>query len=189
MIGGKAFYGTSWLTRGSDVEVATGFTEVEAFAQYQVFRSDRHAGAVKVAGGIPANFDSGARPSLSSDGADLEVSALYGRSIIFQPVKIFAAAEIGLRKRFSDSADQVRFLTTFGIEPSDRWTILLDTYSVKSLENERAEGVDFDIFKVQPSLVWQATDRISIQTGITEEVAGRNIALGRTFFLGLRTSF
>lgn len=188
-VGGKVFYGTSWLTRGSSIESASGVTEFETFAQYQVSRNERHAFAVKLTGGIPTSFESGARPSVKSDGADLEISALYGRSITFAPIKTFFAAEVGYRRRFGDAADQLRFLTTIGVEPSDRWTILLDMFSVKSLRNERLSGADFDVVKIQPSIVWRATKRFSFQVGVTEEIAGRNLALGTTYFIGLRTRF
>ena len=188
-VGGKIFYGTSWLTRGENIESASGITEFETFAQYQVSRNDRHAFAVKLTGGIPTSFESGARPSVESDGADLEISALYGRSVTFEPIKTFAAAEIGFRKRFSDSADQFRFLTTIGVEPSDRWAILFDMFSVTSLRNERANGADFDVVKIQPSIVWRTTRRFSFQAGATKEIAGRNLALGTTYFIGVRARF
>lgn len=188
-LGGKVFYGTSWLTRGTEVESASGFTEFEGFAQQQVFRNDRHAGAVKIAAGVPSGFEAGARTALQSEGVDLEFSLLYGRSVTFRPIKTFAAAEVGVRKRFSDSADQIRFLTTVGVEPSERWTFLFDTYSVKSLRNDATDGADFDVVKIQPSLVWRATRRFSFQAGVSEEITGRNLDLGTTYFLGLRTQF
>ena len=188
-IGGKALYGTSWLTRGSSVETTSGFTEFESFAQYQVSRNERHAAAVKLTGAIPTRLESGARPSTQSNGADVEISALYGRSITFKPVKTFASAEIGYRRRFSDAADQLRLLTTIGVETGRRWTVLLDMFSVKSLGNQRLDGADFDVVKIQPSIVWRASRRFSFQAGVTEEVAGRNLALGTTYFIGMRTQF
>jgi len=189
MIGGKVFYGTSWLTRGTDVETASGFSEIEGFAQYQVFRTGRHAGSVKIAAGVPGDLSSGARASLQSNGADAELSLLYGRSIKFEPIKIFAAAEVGYRKRFSDSADQARLLTTIGVEPSERWTFLLDTFTVLSAGNELSGGADYDIVKIQPSVIWRASKRFAVEAGVTQEIAGRNIVLGRTVFVGLRTRF
>lgn len=188
-LGGKVFYGTSWLARGAEIETASGFTELEAFAQYQVFRTGWRAGAVKVAGGVPTNFDSGVRPDLQNDGADVEISALYGQGIVFEPVKVFATAEVGYRRRFGDAADQTRLLTTVGVEPDERWTFLLDTFSVKSLENEAGDGADYDIVKIRPSVIWRATQRLAVQAGMSEEIAGRNVALGRTYFLGFWTRF
>ncbi len=89
----------------------------------------------------------------------------------------------------SDDADQLRMLTTIGIEPSDCWTLLVDTFSVKSLRNERLDGADYDVLKIQPSIVWRATKRFSLQAGVSKEITGRNLALGATYFIGLRTRF
>ena len=188
MIGGKAFYGASWLTRGATVETASGFSEYEGFAQVQAFRSPRHAGAIKLAAGSSANFGSGARPSLQSDGVDAEIAGLYGRTFTYAPVVTFVSTEFGYRRRFGEAADQLRLLTTFGAD-FDRVTILVDTFSVKSLRNEEPGGADFDVFKLQPSVVVPFAKRFAIQAGVSWEAAGRNIDLGETYFLGLWTKF
>jgi hypothetical protein len=188
-IGGKALYGTSWLTRGSDIETASGFSEVEVYVQHQAFRSPAHAGAVRLAVARPANFSSGARPELQSNGVDIDISALYGRNIITTPLKIFTTTEVGYRKKFSDSADHIRMDATVGIEPSDRFLVLFDFFSTVSIQNEDVGGADFDIVKIQPSLLWRASRRWAFQAGMTEEVASRNISTGRTYFFGLWTSF
>jgi hypothetical protein len=188
-IGGKALYGTSWLTRGSDIETASGFSEVEAYVQYQAFRSSTHAGAIRIAIARPANFSSGARPELQSNGVDIDISALYGRNIITTPVKVFITTEFGYRKRFSDSADHIRMDATIGFEPSDRFLVLFDFFSTVSMKNEDVGGADFDIVKIQPTLLWRASRRWAFQVGMTEEVASRNISTGRTYFFGLWTSF
>ncbi len=188
-IGGKALYGTSWLTRGAATEVASGFSEVEGYAQYQVLRSPAHASAVRLVVARPAKFSSGSRPELQSNGVDIDISTLYGRNIISAPVKIFATTEIGYRKRFSDSADHIRMDATIGVEPSERFLFLFDFFSTISIQNETADGADFDIVKIQPSLLWRASKRWAFQVGMTEEIASRNISTGRTYFLGLWTSF
>lgn len=188
-VGGKAFYGTNWLRRGSETETESGFSEIELFAQQQVYRDPRHAVAVKLTTAGPTAFTSGIRPDLENKDFDVEASALYGATIVYRPVRLFAAAEAGFRKRFGAPADQVRFLTTIGFEPSGRWVFMLDTFSIKSLENEAPGGVDFDVFKVRPSVSWRASSRVAVQAGIEEELAGRNIVQGRTFFIGLWTRF
>lgn len=189
MIGGKVVYGTSWLTRGATAETATGFSELEAFGQYQLFRNGRHAGAVRVAIARPSGFGSGARAALQSDGPDLQLSALYGRNLSDGPVKIFAVADAGLRKRFGDAADEARFQATLGAEPGGGFLLLLDSYATLSFRNEDPGGGDYDIVKIQPSVVWRLSRRWTFQAGVTEEVAGRNIDLGRTYFFGIWSRF
>ncbi len=188
-LGGKALYGTSWLTRGGATETASGFSEVEAYVQHQVFRSPIHAGAVRLAVARPANFASGARPELQSNGIDMDVSALYGRNIINTPVKVFTATEVGYRKRISDSADHIRVDATIGLEPSENFLFLFDFFSTISMQNESVGGADFDIVKIQPSLLWRIRPMWAFQVGMTEEISGRNISTGRTYFFGLWSRF
>ena len=189
MLGAKAVYGTTWLRRGADIETATGFSEIEGFGQYQVFRSNIDAGSARVAFSRPSNFSSGARPALQSDGVDIDASILYGRNLADDGLKIFTTIEAGFRKRTGAAADQVRLQSTVGIEPSEKWLLLVETFATISLRNEQNNGADFDVVKVQPSVLWSYSKRWGIQIGATEEITGRNIALGRTFFIGLWSRF
>ncbi|WDI30023.1 hypothetical protein PUV54_08635 [Hyphococcus flavus] len=188
-IGGKALYGTSWLRRGIETDAASGFSEIEAFAQYQLLRDARHAASVRISAGKPARFLSGARTFLQGNGIDVEIAALYGRDLVLEPVKIFSAIETGYRKRFSNSADQIKSQATIGIEPIDNLLFLFEGFSTFSLRNEINDGTDYDIVKLQPSLVYQISNHWSLQAGVTEEISGRNLELGRTYFIGFWSKF
>ncbi|GJL94825.1 MAG: hypothetical protein DHS20C05_12300 [Hyphococcus sp.] len=188
-LGGKIIYSQNWLSRGNNVERANGFSEIEIFGQYNLLQTTRGSGSVKVAITKPSDFQSGQRPGLQSRGYDVTASVLYGHNISTDPVKIFATIETGFKKRFSDSSDQIEGQATLGIEPSDKWLFLLDTFATKSLKNEKLAGADFDIVKVQPSIVWRPNKRWSLQAGVTQEIAGRNLSLGRTFFFSLWSAF
>lgn len=188
-LGGKAVYGTSWLTSAAGTETASGFTEIEGFGQYQFLRTAKHAASARIAVARPAAFQSGARANLQSDSVDTEAALLYGRNLVTGPMKIFAAAEAGYRRRFGAAADEFRTQTTIGIEPGRRWLILLDSFATLSLRNEDPGGADYDVVKIQPSLVYRFSGRWTVQAGMTEEIAGRNLALGRTYFIGLWSAF
>lgn len=188
-IGGKAIYGTTWLNNAAVSQSQSGFSELEGFGQYQILRSNKHAVSIRVAAATPVQLQSGARTSLMGKGVDLDFSALYGRDLLFKPVKIFTAAELGYRKNIGENADQIRTQITFGIEPHRRVLVLVEAFGTMSMQNHQKDGADFDIVKLQPSLVIKATERWSIQAGLNREVAGRNLELGRTFFIGLWSRF
>lgn len=189
MVGAKAVYGATWLTRGADTETATGFSEVEGFGQYQFLRSGRDAGSVRIAAALPSNFSSGVRPALQADGVDIDISALYGRNLYNSDFKVFSSIEGGFRKRTGEAADHIRLQSTLGIEPGAQWLFLLETFATVSLRNEDLGGADFDVVRIQPSILWRFSNRWGLQAGAAEEIAGRNIALGRTFFIGLWSRF
>lgn len=97
--------------------------------------------------------------------------------------------ETGYRRRFGDSADQIKSQATVGVEPSSRLLFLLEGFSTFSLGNEKNDGVDYDIVKLQPSLVYRFSRQWAVQAGITEEIHSRNLEPGRTFFIGLWSTF
>lgn len=192
-VGAKAVYGTAWLTRGNEVETAAGFNEIGGFAQYQFLQSDRSAASIRLGAFAPSNLNNGVREGLQNDGVDADIAVLYGRNLSAPPFKTFASADIGYRKRFGDAADQIRIQTTLGAEPGQRWLILVQSFTELSLRNETSGGADFDIVKLQPSLVRHLGDpetgRWSLQAGYTEELAGRKLALGRAVFVSLWRRF
>lgn len=188
-LGGKAVYGTSTFDDGISVFSANGFSEIEGFGQLQLHRSARHVVSARLAGAAPTRFQTGARPGLINDGADIEARLLYGRTLTRSPVKLFVAAEAGYRRRFGSGADQVRGDFLLGVEPTKRLLGLAELFTVKSLGRASPGGADYDLLKAQPSLAWRFTRRWSLQAGATFEVAGRNLLLGDTYFVGLWTEF
>ena len=189
MVGGKLIYGSSTYVDGFFASAGSGFSEIEVFAQRQIFRSERHALGVSLTAGAPIPLETGVRPGLHSDGADLEARVLYGRDFFAKPFKVYATAEAGYRRRFGDAADQIRADVLLGIEPVKNLLLLTQVFSTVSLRNEDLEGADYDVVKVQPSLVWSFSRRWSLQAGVTHEAAGRNLLRGDAFFVGFWTVF
>ncbi|MEE2691477.1 MAG: hypothetical protein VX640_08060 [Pseudomonadota bacterium] len=189
MLGVKVVYGSSTYFDGFTEYSASGFSEVEAFAQREVFRDGRQVLAVRVAGAAPSRLQTGARQGLASDRADAEARIVYGRTLAEKPVKIFGAVEAGYRRRFGAGADQFRGDALLGVEPARKILGLLELFSTKSLGEGEPGGGAYDVVKIQPSLVWRATKRWSFQAGVTHEAWGRNLLLGDTYFLSLWTEF
>lgn len=189
LVGAKAVYGSSGIANGSGVQSATGFSEFEGFVQRRLWQGANSVGAIRLAGAAPTRFNTGVRSGLRSDGADAEIRFLYGRNLITRPVKIFNATELGYRRRFGDAADQIRLDALIGVETTSRFLMIVETFSTLSIRNENFGGADFDVFKIQPSVVMHFNPHWSLQAGLTHEAAGRGLDLGNTFFIGLWTSF
>lgn len=189
MIGGKFIYGSSEYDDGFVATAGSGFSEIEGFVQRELLRNNRHALSVRLAAGAPMLLETGARPGLHSNGADLEARVLYGRDLTLKPFKIYATAEAGYRRRFGDAADQIQADFLVGVEPLKNLLILTQAFSTVSLRNEDFGGADYDVVKVQPSIVWRLSRRWSLQAGVSHEAAGRNILLGDAYFFGFWTVF
>lgn len=189
MIGAHVNYGLSTLSADMFSVQSNGFSRVEGFAQYQLFRNPTHAGAVRLAAGRPGRFRSGARPGLAADGLDTVASILYGRDIRSYPFKIFSSVDIGYRRRFGDSADVVEGAALLGVEPNRRWMSLTEVTAGYSLRNEDVGGADYDIVRVTQSISWRFNSKSAVQLGAAQDIGGRNISRGRSLFVGLWTRF
>ncbi len=189
MLGGKVAYGSSWLLSTHSNLTSTGFSELEGFLQYQLIRNERHAASLRVSSGRPAAFHPDARNDLKTGGADVELAALYGNDLFRAPLKVFVAAEIGYRKRIGPSADIIKTQFTLGVEPSPRWVFMLEGFSTTSLRNAEPGGGDYDLIKLQPSLLYRFNHRWAVQGGMSQDVSARNLSPGRSYFISLWSAF
>lgn len=189
MVGGKAVWGTAFVTDAGGRRTVSGFGESDLFVQRQLKRGAHSASAVRLAGVRSGAVAAGARPGEQSGGFDVDVRALHGRDILLQPFKVFVAAEAGYRHRLSGAADQARGEFLVGVEPSRRFLVLLETQSIISIQNNKPDFDDFDLHKAQVSLVWRASRRLAVVAGARTEFAGRNIEPGDAFSLGFWTQF
>jgi len=188
-LGGKLVYGTSTISNQFESRSASGFSEIEAFVQHQLWSGQRDVGALSIIGALPSRFETGVRPGIEGDGGAVEARFLYGRDLVSGPQKVFAGIEAGYRKRFGGAADQGRIDITFGFEPSQKILFLVQSFNTLSVRNENNDGADFDVFKAAPSLIWRGGKRWSVQGGVIHEYAGRNLSRGTTYFVGLWTVF
>ena len=187
-LGGKVVYGSSILSNDFENRSGTGFSQIEAFLQYQVIQMGRTVGAIQILADAPQTLGAGTRPDIANNGPGSELRFLYGRSFPINQGNLFVAAEAAYHKNWGARADQILFDARVGYEPSKYWLILLESFNAQSLRNEDMGGSDFDAYKIQPSIVWRVTPRWALQAGVTHEYEGRNLALGNTFFIGLWSS-
>jgi hypothetical protein len=189
MTGGKAVFGTAFVTDALGSRTVSGFGESDVFLQRQLRRGEHSATAVRLAGVWSGDVTDGARPGEQAGGFDIDLRALHGRDVLLKPFKIFVAAEAGYRHRLSGAADQARAEFLVGLEPSRRFLVLLETQAIVSVRNNDAGFDDFDLMKAQASLVWRATKRWSVLGGARTEFAARGIEPGEAFSLGFWTEF
>jgi hypothetical protein len=186
--GGKALFGSSTYFDGVASYSADGVSEFEAYLQKRIAKSSHDALSLRVAGAKPTRFQSGARPDLASDGADAELRVLYGRDLVLRPVKVFATAETAYRRRFGPGADQLRADALIGIERG-RALFLIESQMTKSLSAAEPGGTRYDLVRLQATVVYRVSKRLSVQIGGVREIAGRGVLRGKGAFAGFWTQF
>lgn len=187
-VGGKVLYGTSSYSDGFAASSASGVSEYEAFLQKRIVGSARDALSIRFATARSARLDTGARPGFAAEGFDAEFRALYGRDLVARPVKIFATAETGYRRRFGPSSDQLRGDVLLGLERG-RGLLLMEAQTTKSIGSAETGGARYDVVRLQATAVWRLNRRVSLQFGGAHEAAGRGALLGDSVFAGFWTRF
>lgn len=188
-IGAQTLFGRASSGAGDEAVSNFGAFAVEAFVQSQLWRGQNSVVAVRTTMSAPAYVDEEARFALRDPGFDLETRALWGRGFSTPFGHAFANVEAAHRTRFGPAASQVRIDATLGLQPNKRWMLLAQSFNIVSLRNETLGGADYDVYKLQPSAVWFATQRLGLQTGATIEVAGRNLTPGVSAFAGVWVRF
>ncbi|MEM0907173.1 MAG: hypothetical protein AAGJ94_07410 [Pseudomonadota bacterium] len=104
-----------------------------------------------------------------SDGPFAEIRGLFGVGGPVLGLHSFFDAQAGYRARFEeDDADEIVIDLTVGVHVHPRWLILAQTFSTFEL------GRNTDYTKAGASVVYEVTDKLSLEVGGLATVAGRN---------------
>lgn len=168
--------------QGEDLD----WSEVATFTRFRLYRWPRAVLSLQPLVYVPRKHDGGADLRRDADKPELELRALYGRNFTLFGRDGFAEAECGYRHRLGDAGDQVRLDGTFGLHVRPRLSVLAQSFNIVSTRRPRDDGPpDYDLYKVQLSVVYDITARWAVQAGGFAEFAGRNTGLGRAGFLAL----
>ena len=189
MLGAKAIYGQSWAEDLTSVTQQGGVTEAAIFAQRQILRTRRNALAIKLGAGHEGADVAGFRTGEANGAEFLDARLLYGRDISARPIKVFVAAEGGLRERFDGLADQWRGEAQIGIEPTQRLLVLIGAEAIIAAGDASPSSGGYDLAKAGAAFVYRASRRIRLSVGARQEFGLRNISDGRGFHIGLWTEF
>ena len=136
-------------------------------------------------------------PAPGNHQTDLEGRLLVGRGSAWGERRLFWDGEAAYRARTGAPADQLRGDLTGGASVTPRVMVLGQFFSIKGLRNgtpvaqitnPNAQS-DFDLYKVQGSLLIGIAHRARLQAGWGHTLAGRNTGRGGTYIIGLWQSF
>lgn len=167
-----------------------GLADSDLFLRRVIARGERDVLSLQGLVALPGGYDPDDDPSLGTGTADLELRLLYGRGFdLGGGASAFTEVQGGYRHRPGNPADQVRIDLTAGVRPVPNWLLLAQNFSQFSVRNARADGPDFDLHKLQLSVVHDLSRSLSLQIGAYREYEGRRIALGTAAFAALWIRF
>ena len=125
---------------------------------------------VRVPGAAPSSNPA----TIGYTDTQIDVRGLAGRSFTVGTWPAFLDLQVAQRFRNGGAPDEFRADFSFGVRPSENWTLLSQSFNVVS-EGAGTWGLpSYDYFKVQLSAVYQMTPAVSLQFGGFTAYTGRN---------------
>jgi hypothetical protein len=134
-----------------------------------------------------------ATPPLGNEQTDVEARLLVGRSFSIGPRWGYWDVEVGYRFRDEEPADEIKLEATLGVSPIERWLLIGQFFGTVGLRNgtsiriENNPTIDpnYDLYKVQLSIVYELTRSVRLQLGYLRDLAGRNTGAGEAALLAV----
>lgn len=136
-------------------------------------------------------------PAPGNHQQDIETRFMLGRGADLRGRHVFWDIQAAYRKRFGAPADQIRSDLTAGINLSRKVMAMAQVFNAWSMHNGTSldriinpnAQSDFDVHKLEASIVLSATPRTRFQAGWTGTLAGRNVGRGQTLTMALWKDF
>lgn len=162
----------------------SGISDFELFYRQLLWKDENSVFSYQPLIKIPGIYDKLESPIIGQGQVDLELRGLYGRNFIYADKKYFTNAELAYRYRDNDPEDEIRLDLTLGINTSPKNQILLQSFNTFSLDLpaassfQPANSSDYNLNKLQFSVVREFTKDTAIQVGFFGNVYGANTGGG-----------
>lgn len=140
---------------------------------------------------------SSATPPLGNEQTDVEGRLLVGRGFSVGYRGAFWNVEGAYRFRDEAPADEFRLDATLGFDLTPDWLVMGQFFGIKGLENGSPISrpgnptleTDYDLYKMQLSVVWRIAPSVRFQVGYVRDLAGRNTGAGHGAIFALWLKF
>ncbi|MGL5138770.1 MAG: hypothetical protein ACRC7G_13485 [Beijerinckiaceae bacterium] len=174
---------------GMQADTNRGLSDSDIFLRSVLWRDNASVLSLQGTVIVPGGYDRRARLPLGDGAFGYEARLLAGHNFKVGEMPAFVELQVGYRFRAGSPADIVKVDATLGLRPADKWLILLQSLSDFSVRNQGTGGTDFDVSKLQISVVREIAPNVSIQLGAYKEIYGRNLNRGAAVLTALWIRF
>ena len=170
-----------------------GFADPEIALRYRLTPPEsRTVWAVQANVKLPISYPDG-NPPLGNEQTDVEARVLVGRGFSIGDRWAYWNVELGYRFRDKEPADEIKFEATLGVSPIAKWLLIGQFFGTVGLRNGTSVRIgdnptidpNYDLYKVQLSVVYELTDSVRLQLGYVRDLAGRNTGAGEAALLAV----
>lgn len=145
---------------------------------------------------LPGGYGSGKESLLGTNGFDIEKRLLVGYNFSAYKKQHFANAELAYRYRNGVISDEIRLDTTLGLRFSEKWSWLIQEFGTFAIQPSIAEAgatpannTGYRLVKLQNSALYDLTEKLALQFGVTQDVYSRNTGRGMGIIAGVWVRF
>jgi protein XagA len=169
-----------------------GVGDIDLAARYKIHEGAAGVWSAQGTVKIPEAYDRHKALPLGNGQYDLELKALYGRSL-WPYIHGYCGAEIGYRWRLDDPSDELRYLVEFGMDFSKDFYGRVKLDGITSINNGRKTDTsgnptttnNFDLGKLDIALGYKFTPALGIELGYAPALYGQNTAAGATYTVAM----
>jgi protein XagA len=152
----------------------TGLGYTDFGGRVRLWHDDSWVVSVQTIFRMPGTFDRISTAAIGYYDPEVDTRVLVGYGFKAGTYPAFINVEVAQRERFDGPPDEFRADVTFGIQPADKWLVLMQSFNVVS-EGHGTWGIaSYDYEKFQLSGVYALTPALSLQLGAFTTYTGRN---------------
>lgn len=164
---------------------ASGLSASELGLRRSLWQNEAAVASVQLTALIPGQGENVSNLPLGDGDGAWEIRALWGQRLLQRQ---FADIQLAHRWRGGRDLDEMRLDLTWGWQPADRWRVLVQSFSVWSVESALPGAPEFDQHKLQLS-VGREFNGAEYHAGVLLTPAGRNSIEERGVFLSVWRRF
>lgn len=178
---------------GAITQTNWGLGDSELFVRLRLLERDGFALSIEPLMKLPSP-DSDV-PQLGGDDMDAALDISGGYSFSYAGLHHFLGLDAQWRERFGEPENQIRFSATAGIGVTETLTFMpqlfvtLRTKTPDTVTFTQSSGDDYNLYKLQLSLLYRLNDTLTLQGGAFSHLGGRNTGGGGGMMLALWKRF
>jgi hypothetical protein len=152
----------------------TGFGYTDIGGRTRLWESSSWVLSAQTTLRVPGTFDKTNAAAIGYTDPEIDVRGLLGYGFTAGAWPAFVDMQLAQRFRLGGPPDEFRADFTFGLQPRDRWLVLVQSFNVISEGAGDRAYPSYAYYKFQVSAVYAMTPAMSLQLGAFTTYAGRN---------------
>lgn len=151
-----------------------GYTDLGA--RVRLYQGEGTVVSAQAVARLPGTGNSPSAAAVGYEDAELDLRVLFGASFTVLDKPAFVDVEVAQRQRFGPPPDEFHLDATFGVNVSERWQLLLQSFNVVSEGAGEGPyfGASYEYYKLQAGAAYAFSRALTVQFAVVGTYYARN---------------